>query len=133
MRKKEIDCKCDLDEKPNLVQSKKFLGIITLSAALMIAFPYYFQIFYPETKRHVTVVDNFNVQTVEFSISGMTCTGCEEHINHEVNKLSGILKLTTSYEEGNTIVEFDDSKTNLAEIEKAINGTGYSVTNKKAR
>ena len=52
-------------------------------------------------------------------------------VNHEVNKLSGIIKSTASYESGNAIVEFDNSKTNISEIEKAINSTGYSVTDKK--
>jgi copper chaperone CopZ len=77
------------------------------------------------------VVDKSNVQTVEFTISGMTCASCEEHVNHEVNKLTGIISSNASYENGNAIVEFDNSKTNISEIEKAINGTGYSVTDKK--
>lgn len=79
------------------------------------------------------MVDKSNVQTVEFTISGMTCASCEEHVNHEVNKLSGIIKSSTSYENGNAIVEFDNSKTNITDIEKAINGTGYSVTDKKEK
>lgn len=131
--KKEIDCNCEEEEKPKFIQGKKFLGIITIFAALMLVFPYYALIFYPKTEKQIIVVDKSIVQTVEFSISGMTCTGCEEHVNREVNKLLGIMKSTTSYEKGNTIVEFDNSKINIAEIEKTINGTGYSVTNKKAR
>ena len=61
----------------------------------------------------------------------MTCTGCEEHVNHEINKLNGIVRSKASYENGNAIVEFDKTKTNETEIEKAINATGYKVTNKK--
>ena len=97
----------------------------------MLAFPYYAHIFYPKTEKQVIVVDKSNIQTIEFTISGMTCAGCEEHVNHEVNKLSGILKSTASYENGNAIVEFDNSKTDIAEIKKAINSTGYTVTDKK--
>lgn len=63
----------------------------------------------------------------------MTCAGCEEHINHEVNKLPGIIKTITSYENGNAIVEFDNSKTNIAKIENAINSTGYQVTDKREK
>ena len=131
--KKEIDCDCETEEKPTFIQSKKFLGIVTAFAIVMLAFPYYAHIFYPKTEKQVVVVDKSNVQTVEFSISGMTCAGCKEHVNHEVNKLSGILKSSVSYENGNAIVEFDNSKTSIAEIEKAINGTGYSVTDKKEK
>ena len=131
--KKQIDCNCETEEKPKFIQSKMFLGIVTAFAIVMLAFPYYAHIFYPKTEKQIIVVDKSNVQTVEFSISGMTCAGCEEHVNHEVNKLSGIIKSTVSYENGNAIVEFDNSKTNIAEIEKAINGTGYSVTDKKEK
>ena len=131
--KKQIDCNCETDEKPKFIQSKMFLGIITAFSIVMLAFPYYAHIFYPKAEKQVIVVDKSNVQTVEFSISGMTCASCEEHVNHEVNKLSGIIKSTASYENENAIVEFDNSKTNIAEIEKAINGTGYSVTDKKEK
>lgn len=131
--KSKIDCNCETEEKPKFIQSKMFLGIVTAFAIVMLAFPYYAHIFYPKTEKQVIVVDKSNVQTVEFTISGMTCASCEEHVNHEVNKLSGIIKSSTSYENGNAIVEFDNSKTNITDIEKAINGTGYSVTDKKEK
>ncbi len=63
--------------------------------------------------------------------TGMTCSGCEEHVNREVNKLTGIVKSTVSYENANAIIEFDQTQTNINEIEKAIRNTGYSVTDKK--
>lgn len=129
-QKKEIDCTCESDKKPKFIQSKFFLGTVTVFASLMLVFPYYASIFYPKTEKQVIVVDKSNVQTVEFQITGMTCAGCEEHVNHEVNKLDGILKSIASYENGNTIVEFDNSKTNIAEIEIAIKRTGYSATEK---
>jgi copper chaperone CopZ len=131
--KKQIDCNCEAEEKPKFTQSKMFLGIVTVFAGLMLAFPMYAHIFYPKTEKQVIVVDKSNIQTVEFTISGMTCVSCEEHVNHEVNKLSGIIKSTASYESGNAVIEFDNSKTSTAEIEKAINSTGYSVTDKKEK
>jgi copper chaperone CopZ len=97
----------------------------------MLAFPYYSGIFYPNTEKQIIVVNKSDIKTTEFKISGMTCAGCEEHVNHEVNKLNGIVNLRASYENGNAIIEFDKTKTNETEIEKAINSTGYKVTNKK--
>jgi copper chaperone CopZ len=131
--KPKDQCGCEKVEKPKFVQSKAFLAIVTVFAALMLAFPMYAHIFYPKTEKQVVVVDKSNIHTVDFTISGMTCTGCEEHVNHEVNKLPGIIQSTTSYEKGNAIVEFDSSKTSTAEIEKAINATGYSVTGIKEK
>mgnify|MGYP001824958558 CR=1 FL=1 len=128
---KEIDCECETEEKPKFIQSKKFLGVVTLFAIVMLAFPYYSGIFYPNTEKQVIVVDKSDIKTTEFKISGMTCASCEAHVNHEVKKLNGIVNSKVSYENGNAIVEFDKTKTNETEIEKAINSTGYKVTDKK--
>ena len=128
---KEIDCECETDEKPKFIQSKKFLRIITVFAIVMLAFPYYSEIFYPKRENQIIVVDKSDIKTTEFKIRGMTCTSCEKHINHEVNKLNGIVNSKASYENGNAIIGYDKSKTNAMEIERAINSTGYKVTDKK--
>ena len=128
---KEIDCECETDEKPKFIQSKRFLGIVTVFAIVMLAFPYYSGIFYTNTEKQITVVYKSDIETTEFKIDGMTCASCEAHVNHEVNKLNGIVNSKASYEKGNAIIEFDKTKTNELEIEKAINSTGYKVTDKK--
>ena len=131
---KEIDCECETDDLPagkagktKFIQSKTFLGIVTAFAIVMLAFPYYSGIFYPNTDKQIIVVDESDIKTTEFKISGMTCASCEEHVNHEVNKLNGIISSKASYENGNAIIEFDKTKTNETDIEKAINSTGYKV------
>ena len=131
--KKGIDCECETDEKPKFIQSKTFLGIITVFAMVMLAFPYYSSVFYPNVEKEIVIVNQSDIKTTEFKISGMTCAGCEEHVNHEVNKLSGIVSSKASDENENAIIEFDKSKTNESEIEKAINSTGYKVTDKKEK
>jgi copper chaperone CopZ len=129
--KKEIDCDCETDEKSSFIQSKLFLGIVTIFAIVMTAFPYYSSVFYPKSEKEIIVVDKANIQTVNLEIKGMTCASCEEHINHSVNQLNGILNVKSSYENENAEIEFDNSKTTIEEIEKAVNSTGYSVINTK--
>lgn len=131
--KKEIDCDCETDEKPSFLQSKLFLGIVTLFAISMTVFPFYSSIFYPKTEKEIIIMDKANIQTINLEVKGMTCASCEEHINHSVNQLYGILKVKSSYENGNTEIEFDNSKTTVEEIEKAVNSTGYSVINTKIK
>ncbi|PCJ96102.1 MAG: heavy metal transporter [Flavobacteriaceae bacterium] len=128
---KEIDCACETDEKPKFFQSKTFLGIVSVFAIAMLAFPYYSGIFYSNPEKQIIVVDQLDLKTIEFKISGMTCAGCEEHIKHEVHQLNGIVSAKASYENENAIIEFDSSKTNVAEIELAISATGYNVIGKK--
>jgi copper chaperone CopZ len=136
--KKDIDCECEPDElsrknreKPKFIQTKTFLGIVTAFAIIMLAFPYYSGIFYPKTEKQLSIIDRSDISATEFKVSGMTCVSCEEHINHEVNKLNGIVNSKASYENGNAIIEFDSSKTTETEIEKAIKSSGYEVTDKK--
>ncbi len=129
--KKEIECDCETDEKPKFIHSKIFLGIVTGFAILMLAFPYYGSVFYPKSEKEIIVVDKENIQKVNIEINGMTCNSCEEHVNHSVNKLDGILNVESSYENGSSQIKFDNSKTNIEEIEKAINSTGYTVIDAK--
>jgi len=122
----EIACACDDDEKPSFWQSKKFLGIVTVFAAIMLAFPYYSYTFYPETK--LSESENVNLEsTYEINITGMTCTGCEEHVKLEIGKLPGISGLEVSYEKANAVVTFDESKTDIEEVKSAVDKTGYKV------
>ena len=128
--KKADDC-CEIDAKPKWFQTKGFLIGITLFAAISISFPYYSHIFYPVNKKEVVIVNQSNIQTVNFDVKGMTCASCEQHITHAVNELEGIVNVTASFEKANAKVEFDNSKTNIEDIEKAINSTGYKVTYKE--
>lgn len=122
-----VDCGCETDKRTPFIQTNTFLGIVTVFAGLMLAFPSYAHIFYPDTESQFILTDESIIQTTEFMINGMTCSGCEEHVSHEVNKLEGIVGTTVSYDNGNAIVKYDASKTNIQEIEKAIEKTSYSV------
>lgn len=133
----EIDCDCETDDlssekvkHTSFLHSKLFLGIVTVFAIAMMAFPYYVSAFYPKTATEA-VVDVSTIQTLHLEVKGMTCASCEAHINHSVNQLNGILKVASSYEKGSTEVQFDTVKTSISEIKKAVNATGYSVIEPK--
>ena len=72
---------------------------------------------------------NVNAEIVETTISvgGMHCDMCVTSIEKGVNELKGIDYVKASLEDSTTIVKFDAAKTNLAEIEKAIEKRGYSI------
>jgi len=123
------ECGCAADERPKFIQSKTFLLIVTLFAALMIAFPSYAKNFFPKHEANSIVTDKSNIQIVELNIKGMSCGSCEAEVNHEVNKLPGIIKSEVFYKNKNAVVKFDASKTNIEKIIDAVNSTGYKVTN----
>ena len=124
-----VDCTCETTKRALLLRSKAFLGIVTVFAILMMAFPLYAKLFYPGPKVQVDTVAAGNKQQVKFTIQGMSCEGCEEHINNELSKLVGVLAYKTSYVNRNSLVSFDKSKVDLKTIEATINKTGYKVKN----
>ncbi len=130
-QKAAIDCDCEADGKTPFMQTKAFLGIVTVFAGLMLAFPYYSKVFYPDNSKQVIMVSQSDVQEAIFDISGMTCTSCEEHVKHAVNELPGIVGTTASFEEGKAEVKFDKTKTSTEAIKAAIDETGYKVTDFK--
>ena len=120
------ECGCEI-EKPKWYQTSGFLVGMTLFAAVSIAIPYYSPIFFPDNKKEVVISDASEIKKINIGIEGMTCSACENHIDHAVNELDGIINIASSYEKGNSEIEFDKSKTSIQEIEKAINSTGYTV------
>ncbi|WP_295235000.1 mercuric transport protein MerTP [Sediminibacterium sp.] len=124
----DMDCNCETTKKASFLQSKTFLSIVTVFALLMMTFPLYAKMFYPNPKVQtatLAVVDN--KQQVKFIIQGMTCEACEEHVNNELSKVSGVIAYQTSYENRSSLVSFDKSKVDAKTIEAAINKTGYKV------
>ncbi|CAD5264636.1 MULTISPECIES: mercuric transport protein MerTP [unclassified Imperialibacter] len=129
----QIGCACEEEEKPSFWQSKKFLGIVTLFAIVVMAFPSYSGIFFSDqpTSQIVVVKEN-DIKEAHLIVKGMTCTGCEHSVNHALTQSPGVLEATSSYETGIATVKFDQSKVNLEELAKAVEvETGYIVTNKQ--
>jgi mercuric ion transport protein len=125
---KEVNCNCETDNRKSFFQSKLFLGIITIVAALLISFPYYAKLFYTTAqKSNVIIVDKSNIQMIQLNISGMDCEACTNPINIKLSKLNGVIEYSTSYENANSMIRFDNSKTNIDSIVAAVNATGYKV------
>lgn len=126
--RKQGDCGCETDNKKSFWQSKSFLGIVTVIAALLLAFPYYAKVFYPKPRQtKIIVVDKSDIQTVQLNISGMDCEGCTAHINNELSKVNGVIEANTSYKNANAIVKFDNTKTSIDSLSNIVNSIGYKV------
>ncbi|GAA4733517.1 mercuric transport protein MerTP [Flavisolibacter ginsenosidimutans] len=126
--KTKPECHCESDNKKSFLQSTAFLSIVTALAALLIAFPYYASAFYPEAAQPKVVInDKSNIKQATFTIKGMTCEGCTEHVNSEIAKVRGVINYQTSFDNANSVVTFDNSKTSAAIVATAINSTGYKV------
>ncbi len=124
--KKEIGCNCAA-AKPSFFQSKKFLAITTVFAISMTLFPYFSTMFYGDSNKEVSIIEQQNIQTIDFTVSGMTCSACEKHIVHAVTELNGIVAINASSESGAVEIKFDKTKIVPDDLITAINKTGYTV------
>jgi len=128
LKSNDMNCNCETTKKASFLQSKTFLSIVTVFAILMMTFPLYAQLFYPKPKVQAAIVAAVeNKQQVKFTVQGMTCESCEEHVNNELSKVYGIVSYKTSYASQSSLVTFDKSKVDVKTIAAAINKTGYTA------
>lgn len=126
------DCGCEVPEKKSFLNSKGFLWGVTLVSILLFTFPYYANVFYSSPQDQgvagVTAHDEQEVSTVKLWVTGMTCGSCENHVNHALASIEGVLSSETSFDDGTTVVKFDPSKTDVQSFSTAIEEeTGYTV------
>ena len=123
----DMDCICETTKKASFFHSKTFLAIVTVFAVLMMTFPLYAKVFYPKPQAQTTLPLVNNKQQVKFTIHGMTCEACEEHVNIELSKVNAVFAYKTYYASRSSLVTFDKSKVDVKTIAAAINKTGYKV------
>lgn len=127
--KPQWDPECACEENPSLWNTKGFLGIVTVLAALLVAFPYYSDAFFPKQEQKVVYVQESEIQTITLDIKGMTCTGCEATVKNAANSVEGVLEANASYDTGKATIKYDQNKTDREAIVSAINKTGFTIAN----
>ncbi len=60
-------------------------------------------------------------------VGGMSCVRCSAAVEHALNAQEGVISCSVSYANGRADVSFDDEKTNIKALEKAIKKAGYEV------
>lgn len=98
--------------------------------ALSISFPYFsgFLVSQGETTPAFVSQEGDVVEAI-FVIDGMTCTGCEQHVNASLTASEGVIEVSSSFETGRAHVTFDQTRVSLDSLVEAVESeTGYSVT-----
>lgn len=77
----------------------------------------------------------FTTTTAYVTVEGMACQeGCADAIAKNLEEIKGIQSAEVSFESGKAVINFDDAKIKIAEIEEVITNTKvkdyvYTVTN----
>ena len=67
------------------------------------------------------------VETITVKVEGMSCSACEIPVRDALANMSGVHNAEVSYKRGDARVEFDPRQTNVEQIKRAINSTGYKA------
>jgi len=78
-------------------------------------------------KKTEKAVDSDTVASIEVSITGMTCGGCEQTIQSNVSKIAGIKSVKANAASGIAFIEYNPGVADTAMIRKAITESGYGV------
>lgn len=79
-------------------------------------------------KKKDKVTDNAAISAIEVSITGMTCSGCENTIQTNVAKIEGIKSIKANAVSGKALIEYNPGVADTAMIRKAITDSGYGVS-----
>ncbi len=130
---KEIECACEEDEKIPFMQTKLFLGIVTVFAALMLTLPYYSSVFYPDNKKEVVIVNAYDIETLQLDVEGMTCEACDSHVAYAAQEVEGVIEARADHQTGKAEVKYDKTKTSKEAIIQSINETNYEVVGEELK
>lgn len=67
------------------------------------------------------------IKKISFIIEGMHCNSCASGIQMVLQSTDGVINASASYDTKKGEVEFDEEKTNLDSIIKAIEQLGYKA------
>lgn len=120
------DGSCTVPKK-SFLTSRSFLVMITVATVLIAAFPLYSKAFYPKPQIQPVAATTAAKKQVRFTITGMTCAGCEAHVNGELAKVKGVNAYQTSYATRSSLVTYDPTFVQVTTLVEVIQKTGYKV------
>ena len=64
---------------------------------------------------------------VTLKIDGMTCGGCVKSVTRVLSETDGVKSTNVDLASASAVVEFDDSKTNVAALISVVEDAGYDA------
>jgi len=67
------------------------------------------------------------MRRIELKIRGMHCAGCVNAIQSYISNIQGVSRCEVNLVSGSAIIEYDESKVSIKDVEDAIEDVGYTV------
>lgn len=66
-------------------------------------------------------------ETLQLTVTGMTCGGCENAVKNALRQIDGIEDVTASHAANSVGIRYDGDKVTRAMVKERIEALGYSV------
>ena len=66
--------------------------------------------------------------TTTYTVTGMTCANCENHVREEVRQIAGVLEIDVSADEGRLTITTEEAPVDDAAVIAAVDEAGYTAT-----
>ena len=73
-----------------------------------------------------------DLKTVTLEVPGMNCSACPITVKKALKDVSGVEKVSVTFEPKEAVVTFDDRKTSVDKLQAATSNAGYPSTPKVA-
>jgi copper chaperone CopZ len=128
------DCNCEVPAKKKFFQTKSFVWTIAALSVVMFSFPYYSGALLPAPSSEYVFANSSNHLKATINIEGMTCTGCENHVQSALLLTGAVDSASANYEMGSAFATYDPEQISPEELKRAIEvETGYTVTDIKIK
>lgn len=74
-----------------------------------------------------TEKEGMALTTIQFTIEGMHCIGCQQKIEQRLMQTDGIRQISVSNQTGNATVVFDETVIRFSEIQDIVSALGYTA------
>ncbi|WP_372752648.1 cation transporter [Labilibaculum sp.] len=78
-----------------------------------------------DSKAETTQIVDY--ENIELSVTGMTCTGCENTIKNALKQIDGVAEIEASHTSGKVTIKVEKDKVSSEEIAQQIESIGYHV------
>ena len=78
-------------------------------------------------KADSTTTHAVEYEKIEFDVTGMTCTGCENTVENGLKQVKGVKEVKASHKNNRVTIMVEKDKVNREELAQKIETVGYTV------
>ncbi|MBI9056331.1 MAG: cation transporter [Labilibaculum sp.] len=80
-----------------------------------------------ESESKAETIQVVELQELELTVTGMTCSGCENTVKNGLKQIDGVVEVQASHKNSKVTIKVEKDKVSREEIAQQIETIGYNV------